>query len=151
MLDLVGLTGVAAKRAGGFSLGMSQRLGITAALLGDPHVLLPDEPVNGLDPEGVLWIRNLMKHLAGQAAGLTALVVGSWNRPGSGNGQVQIIEDPVAFILGAGLGIGQLTICVLGVLLITTEYSTGVIKASLLAVPRRIPCSRPRSRSSRPC
>ena len=72
MLDLVGLTDVAAKRAGGFSLGMSQRLGIAAALLGDPRVLLLDEPVNGLDPEGVLWIRNLMKHLAGQ--GRTILV-----------------------------------------------------------------------------
>jgi len=66
MLDLVGLADVAGKRAGGFSLGMSQRLGIAAALLGDPQVLLLDEPVNGLDPEGVLWIRNLMKHLAGQ-------------------------------------------------------------------------------------
>jgi ABC-type transport system involved in multi-copper enzyme maturation permease subunit len=75
----------------------------------------------------------------GLTAGLTALVVGSWTKPGSANGQVQIIEDPVGFILGAGLGIGQLTICVLGVLLITTEYSTGVIRASLLAVPRRIP------------
>ena len=72
LLDLVGLTEVAAKRAGGFSLGMSQRLGIAAALLGDPRVLLLDEPVNGLDPEGVLWIRNLMKHLAGQ--GRTILV-----------------------------------------------------------------------------
>ena len=64
MLDLVGLGEVAGKRAGGFSLGMSQRLGVAAALLGDPQVLLLDEPVNGLDPEGVLWIRNLMKHLA---------------------------------------------------------------------------------------
>jgi ABC-2 type transport system ATP-binding protein len=72
MLDLVGLTDVAAKRAGSFSLGMSQRLGIAAALLGDPGVLLLDEPVNGLDPEGVLWVRNLMKHLAGQ--GRTILV-----------------------------------------------------------------------------
>jgi ABC-2 type transport system ATP-binding protein len=72
MLDLVGLTDVAAKRAGSFSLGMSQRLGIAAALLGDPQVLLLDEPVNGLDPEGVLWMRNLMKHLAGQ--GRTILV-----------------------------------------------------------------------------
>jgi ABC-2 type transport system ATP-binding protein len=72
MLELVGLTDVASKRAGSFSLGMSQRLGIAAALLGDPGVLLLDEPVNGLDPEGVLWIRNLMKHLAGQ--GRTILV-----------------------------------------------------------------------------
>jgi len=72
MLALVGLTEVARKRAGSFSLGMSQRLGVAAALLGDPQVLLLDEPVNGLDPEGVLWIRNLMKHLAGQ--GKTVLV-----------------------------------------------------------------------------
>ena len=66
VLDLVGLREVAGKRAGGFSLGMGQRLGIAAALLCDPEVLLLDEPVNGLDPEGVLWVRNLMKHLAGQ-------------------------------------------------------------------------------------
>jgi ABC-2 type transport system ATP-binding protein len=72
MLDFVGLTEVARKRAGSYSLGMSQRLGVAAALLGDPRVLLLDEPVNGLDPEGVLWIRNLMKHLAGQ--GKTVLV-----------------------------------------------------------------------------
>ena len=72
MLELVGLTDVASKRAGSFSLGMTQRLGIAAALLGDPRVLLLDEPVNGLDPEGVLWIRNLMKHLASQ--GRTILV-----------------------------------------------------------------------------
>jgi ABC-2 type transport system ATP-binding protein len=72
VLDLVGLREVAGKRAGTFSLGMSQRLGIAAAMLGDPRVLLLDEPVNGLDPEGVLWIRNLMKHLAGE--GKTILV-----------------------------------------------------------------------------
>jgi ABC-2 type transport system ATP-binding protein len=72
MLDLVGLRPVANKRAGGFSLGMSQRLGVAAAMLGDPQILLLDEPVNGLDPEGVLWIRNLMKHLAGE--GKTVLV-----------------------------------------------------------------------------
>ncbi|HEX4660520.1 MAG TPA: ATP-binding cassette domain-containing protein [Streptosporangiaceae bacterium] len=72
VLGLVGLLEVADKRAGGFSLGMSQRLGIAAALLGDPQVLLLDEPVNGLDPEGVLWIRNLMKQLA--AEGRTILV-----------------------------------------------------------------------------
>ncbi|OZM72752.1 export ABC transporter ATP-binding protein [Amycolatopsis antarctica] len=64
VLDAVGLSGVAGKRAGGFSLGMSQRLGIAAALLGDPEVLLFDEPVNGLDPEGILWIRKFMHRLA---------------------------------------------------------------------------------------
>ncbi|MFI0149652.1 ABC transporter ATP-binding protein [Streptomyces lydicus] len=66
VLDMVGLSSVARKRAKGFSLGMSQRLGIAAALLGDPQVLLFDEPVNGLDPEGIHWIRNLMKNLAAQ-------------------------------------------------------------------------------------
>ncbi len=72
VLGLVGLTGVAGKRAKGFSLGMGQRLGIAAALLGDPQILMFDEPVNGLDPEGILWIRNLMKALA--AEGRTVFV-----------------------------------------------------------------------------
>ncbi|MEU5430607.1 ATP-binding cassette domain-containing protein [Streptomyces olivoreticuli] len=66
VLDTVGLTSVAKKRSKGFSLGMGQRLGIAGALLGDPQVLLFDEPVNGLDPEGIHWIRNLMKNLASQ-------------------------------------------------------------------------------------
>jgi ABC-2 type transport system ATP-binding protein len=72
VLELVGLTEVGGKRVKGFSLGMSQRLGIAATLLGDPKVLMFDEPVNGLDPEGILWIRNLMKALA--AEGRTVFV-----------------------------------------------------------------------------
>jgi ABC-2 type transport system ATP-binding protein len=72
VLELVGLTEVARKRTKGFSLGMGQRLGIAATLLGDPKVLMFDEPVNGLDPEGILWIRNLMKALA--AEGRTVFV-----------------------------------------------------------------------------
>jgi ABC-2 type transport system ATP-binding protein len=72
VLELVGLSAVARKRAGGFSLGMSQRLGIAATLLGDPRIVMFDEPVNGLDPEGILWIRNLMKALA--AEGRTVFV-----------------------------------------------------------------------------
>jgi ABC-2 type transport system ATP-binding protein len=72
VLDMVGLTTVAGKRAGTLSLGMSQRLGIAAALLGDPPVLLFDEPGNGLDPEGIVWLRGLVKDLAGQ--GRTVLV-----------------------------------------------------------------------------
>jgi ABC-2 type transport system ATP-binding protein len=72
VVELVGLAGVAGKRSKGFSLGMGQRLGIAAALLGDPQILMFDEPVNGLDPEGILWIRNLMKALA--AEGRTVFV-----------------------------------------------------------------------------
>jgi ABC-2 type transport system ATP-binding protein len=72
VLELVGLTSVARHRAGKFSLGMGQRLGIAAALLGDPGVLLFDEPVNGLDPDGIRWVRNLLKSLA--AEGRTVFV-----------------------------------------------------------------------------
>ena len=72
VLEQVGLASVASRRAGTFSLGMAQRLGIAAVLLGDPGVLLLDEPVNGLDPEGVRWIRNLLKSLA--ASGRTVLI-----------------------------------------------------------------------------
>ena len=72
LLGVVGLDDVGRKRAGAFSLGMGQRLGIASALLGDPETLLLDEPVNGLDPEGILWIRNLLKSLA--AEGRTVFV-----------------------------------------------------------------------------
>jgi ABC-2 type transport system ATP-binding protein len=72
VLGIVGLSDVAGKRSKGFSLGMRQRLGIAAALLGDPKILMFDEPVNGLDPEGILWIRTLMRSLA--AEGRTVLV-----------------------------------------------------------------------------
>ena len=66
VIELTGLQSVASKRVGGFSLGMGQRLGIAAALLGDPRTLILDEPVNGLDPEGVLWVRNIAKYLASE-------------------------------------------------------------------------------------
>ena len=72
VIDLVGLGEVARKRTGGFSLGMGQRLGIASALLGDPETIILDEPINGLDPEGILWVRNLLKGLA--AEGRTVFV-----------------------------------------------------------------------------
>jgi len=72
VMELTGLEAVAAKRVGGFSLGMGQRLGIAAALLGDPQTIILDEPVNGLDPEGILWIRGLLRELA--AEGRTVLL-----------------------------------------------------------------------------
>jgi len=72
VIELTGIGAVAGKRAGGFSLGMGQRLGIAAALLGDPHTLILDEPVNGLDPEGVRWVRQFVRHLA--AEGRTVLL-----------------------------------------------------------------------------
>jgi ABC-2 type transport system ATP-binding protein len=64
VIEMVGIQSVARKRVGGFSLGMGQRLGVAAALIGDPQVLILDEPANGLDPEGILWIRTLLKRLA---------------------------------------------------------------------------------------
>src|SRR6478752_6454950 len=72
LIDQVGLGDVAGKRVGTYSLGMSQRLGVAAALLGDPATLILDEPVNGLDPDGILWIRTLLKGLA--AEGRTVLI-----------------------------------------------------------------------------
>jgi ABC-2 type transport system ATP-binding protein len=72
VLELAGLQAVARKRAGKFSLGMAQRLGIAAALLGDPAVLLLDEPVNGLDPEGIRWIRGLLRSLAAEGRAVLA-------------------------------------------------------------------------------
>jgi len=66
VIDVVGLGEVARKRVGGFSLGMGQRLGVASALLGDPEIVILDEPANGLDPEGILWIRNLLKGLAAE-------------------------------------------------------------------------------------
>ena len=74
----------------------------------------------------------------GFTALFTWLTVANWNGPRAAPRDARVILDPVGFILGAGLGLGQLTLCVLGVLVISTEYSTGVIRASLLAVPRRL-------------
>ena len=70
VIEIAGLGTVANKRVGGFSLGMGQRLGIASALLGDPHTLILDEPVNGLDPEGVRWVREFVRHMAAQGRGV---------------------------------------------------------------------------------
>lgn len=72
MLEQVGLAAAARKRAGGYSMGMRQRLGLAAAMLGDPQVLILDEPANGLDPEGIRWLRGLLRHVSNQ--GKTVLV-----------------------------------------------------------------------------
>ncbi|UIJ36370.1 ABC transporter ATP-binding protein [Allobranchiibius sp. GilTou73] len=72
MLELVGIPAAAKKRAGGYSMGMRQRLGLAGALLGDPQVLILDEPANGLDPEGIRWLRGFLRHLAGE--GKTVLI-----------------------------------------------------------------------------
>jgi ABC-2 type transport system ATP-binding protein len=110
VLDLVGLRSAARKRAGGFSLGMGQRLGIAAALLGDPPVLMLDEPVNGLDPEGVLWIRNLLKSLAaeGRTVFLSSHLMSEMSLTADqliviGRGRL-IAQTTVADFLGGGTG-----------------------------------------------
>jgi ABC-type amino acid transport system permease subunit len=86
--------------------------------------------------------------------GLTALIAWltetHWTGPRAAERDVRVIADPVGFILGTGIGLGQLAICVLGVLVITSEYSTGVIRASLLAVPRRIPVLAAKALGPRP-
>jgi ABC-2 type transport system ATP-binding protein len=108
VIDLTGLQAVAGKRVGGFSLGMGQRLGIAAALLGDPQTLILDEPINGLDPEGVLWVRGLLKHLAaeGRTVLLSSHLMSEMAMTADhiivfGRGRV-IADAPVADIVGQG-------------------------------------------------
>jgi ABC-2 type transport system ATP-binding protein len=95
VLDMVGLTNVASKRAGTFSLGMGQRLGLAVAMLGDPSVLMLDEPVNGLDPEGIRWIRGLLSSLA--AEGRTVFVSSHLIS------EVAITAEPLIVIAGGHL------------------------------------------------
>jgi ABC-2 type transport system ATP-binding protein len=111
VLELVGLTEVARKPAGGFSLGMGQRLGIAAALLGDPGVLLFDEPVNGLDPEGIVWIRSLLRSLAAEGRTvfvsshlMSEMAVTAEDLVVIGRGRL-IAETSVADFVGASAGV----------------------------------------------
>lgn len=108
VLEMTGLTEVAHKRVGGFSLGMGQRLGIAAALLGDPQVLILDEPVNGLDPDGVIWVRNLVRTQAaeGKTVLLSSHLMSEMAQTADhvivlGRGRV-IADAPVADLLGSG-------------------------------------------------
>ncbi len=110
VLDLVGLSDVAGRPAGKFSLGMGQRLGIAAALLGDPPILMFDEPVNGLDPEGILWIRTLLKSLAmeGRTIFLSSHLMSEMAQTADqlivvGRGRL-IVADSVANVIGGGQG-----------------------------------------------
>jgi ABC-2 type transport system ATP-binding protein len=110
VIELTGLESVARRRVGGFSLGMGQRLGIAAALLGDPATIILDEPVNGLDPEGVLWVRRLVKHLAaeGRTVFLSSHLMSEMALTADhlivlGKGEI-IADAPVADIIAGGTG-----------------------------------------------
>jgi ABC-2 type transport system ATP-binding protein len=119
VIELAGLGEVAGARAGGFSLGMGQRLGMAAALLGQPQTVVLDEPVNGLDPDGVRWIRLLLKSLA--AEGRTVFV--------SSHLMSEMAQTATRLVV---LG-------VLGVLAFSGEFATGMIRATLAVVPSRLP------------
>ena len=110
VIGMTGLDSVAGKRVGGFSLGMGQRLGIAAALLGDPATLILDEPVNGLDPDGVLWVRNLVRSLAeeGRTVFLSSHLMSEMAVTADhlivlGRGSI-IADAPIAEILAAATG-----------------------------------------------
>ena len=116
VIEMTGLETVAKKRVGGFSLGMGQRLGIASALLGDPHTVILDEPVNGLDPEGVLWVRKLVGFLAseGRTVFLSSYLMSEMALTADhiivlGRGRV-LANAPVAYIVGRASA-GRVRVC----------------------------------------
>ncbi|GAA2706088.1 ABC transporter ATP-binding protein [Actinoplanes palleronii] len=127
VIELAGLTKVAGKRVGNFSLGMGQRLGIAAALLGDPGVVMLDEPVNGLDPEGVLWVRHLLARLAAEGRTVvlsshlmseTSLIADHLVVIGRGKLLADTsVESLVAQAAGGGVTVGTTATALLGGLL----------------------------------
>ena len=115
VLEQTGLSAVANRRVGGFALGMGQRLGIAAALLGDPQILILDEPVNGLDPDGVLWVRQLLRHLAseGRTVLLSSHLMSEMAQTADhvivlGRGRV-VADAPIAEFIG-GVRSGSVTV-----------------------------------------
>ncbi len=144
VIALTGLGSVAKKRVGGFSLGMGQRLGIAAALLGDPATLILDEPVNGLDPEGVVWVRNLARHLAreGRTVFLSSHLMSEMAQTADhiivlGRGRV-IADEPVASVLarakGDGVRVRTPDVAALAPLLSTGGVTVTGTEADLLEV-----------------
>ncbi|BCY09711.1 ABC transporter ATP-binding protein [Actinoplanes sp. L3-i22] len=152
VIELAGLTKVANKRVGNFSLGMGQRLGIAAALLGDPAVVMLDEPVNGLDPEGVLWVRNLLAGLAGEGRTVVlsshlmsevALIADHLVVIGRGKLLADTsVADLVAQAAGGGVKVGTTATGLLGTLLAGPGVTASPLGEEELLVagldPRRI-------------
>ena len=179
VLHLTGMESVADRRVGSFSMGMGQRLGLAAALLGDPRTIMLDEPINGLDPDGIVWVRHFLRGLAaeGRTVFLSRIVRAEWIKTRSVRSSywtaavtvaftvlfaagvlllVAIapaadVPDPPAVIVdnyGAAPGVGVVgfaflfayaLVAVFGVLVVSTERSTGLLAATLAAVPRRTP------------
>ncbi|MFC7432639.1 MULTISPECIES: ATP-binding cassette domain-containing protein [unclassified Agrococcus] len=152
VLEITGLESVARKRVGGFSLGMGQRLGIASALLGDPHTLILDEPVNGLDPEGVAWVRRLLRSLAseGRAVLLSSHLMSEMAQVADrvvvlGKGRV-LADQSIDEMLGAqgaqqvvlvrGAGVDRLSHLLAADDVTTTQVAPDAVEVSGVPAPR---------------